>query len=168
MPTTTQNEMLLPIKTIFLPFGWVGINILPYHLIIVFSPYDMVMIGTLKNLISQIFTAKSFECRYKMWNFSIGGRSIRCRRFLIDKKNHMDVIRHNHVFININIRDLIPGKNTLFNLPANNCQARLRGVQGAAPYNVREDISAVLGANRYEIRTCAAIVKLRKTGWFSL
>ena len=99
----------------------------------------MVMIGSLENFSAYIPMAKSFQSGYKMWYDSIcrGRRPRRpgCRS-IVNQQDYVNVIGHNYIFINCNTPDTVSGQNVaLYNLPRFR-QLGLRGVEGAAPYDL--------------------------------
>ena len=57
-------------------------------------------------------------------------------RACIDLQQQMDVVWHDHILINCDALYVIPGYNVpLYDLP-NICKLGIRGVEGAAPYDV--------------------------------
>ncbi len=121
----------------------------------------MVMIGTLKNCARRIFMAKSLKCGNEMGNSRIR-RGRRPRRPVIVRCTHIydqvNMVRHDDIFLNVDIGNLITRFNVTPDDPANAREPDLRGVVVAAPYNASEYTAPIFSANRNEIRTRGAVI----------
>ena len=153
--------LILNIKTIFLPFSGVGIDIIPYFPIIRLVTDDMVVVGTLENRASRISIDKSLKCGNCVGqNLICRGR--RPRRPVFDTQQQMNMVRHYDVLIYHNFGNVICGLNIFVNNATNFRQNHLRGVEGAAPYNLAKNFPLILGTYRHKIRTvCTVIVLLQ-------
>ena len=57
-------------------------------------------------------------------------------RSIVNKQQNVNMIGHNYIFINRNTSDTVSGQNVaLYNLPQFR-QLGIRGVEGAAPYDL--------------------------------
>ena len=79
----------------------------------------------------------------------------------------MNMIGHNHKFVHKNAGDKIAGKNVFLNDSADSVEIHLRGVEGAAPYDVTQQAFLVLNTNCYKICAWCAVIKVRQTVRFA-
>ena len=92
---------MFSIVAIRLPFERIFVNVLPNFIIIRLVAYYVVVIGTLKNIISQIPVYKTLQCGYNSRNSGIctGINNISA---VINHYQQMNMIWHNNIYWRIN------------------------------------------------------------------
>ena len=75
----------------------------------------------------------------------------------------MNMIGHNHKFIYGDSRDSIAANNIILYDLTDFRQGNHRGVVGAAPYDVAENLLSVLGADGDEVCSALIIIIIRNT-----
>ena len=77
------------------------------------------------------------------------------------------MIRHDNVFINMDITNSFTGLDILLHDLTDAGKLHLRGVEGAAPYNPSQNISAIFNANGDEVCTGRAVIVISQPIWLS-
>ena len=84
-----------------------------------------------------------------------------------DRQEQVDVIGHNYILVYLYIGNFCAGQDILPDDFTAVCKVTFRGVEGAAPYDVAQEILSVLCTNGYEIGTRCTVIVKRQPCWFS-
>ena len=123
------------------------------------------MIGSLKDVLSELTMDKPLPCSDRLWDQSAcRGRRPRRPIFILDHQDHMNMIGHDHIFFNMQPVYSVRGKKMFLHNPACVGERHRRAAGGVGPYgDMGEDTFPFPRAYRDKIGAGTGIIVSRET-----